>query len=224
VIEEILPAPVAAVEAYDDPPGADLFPEEETVIRRAVDKRRREFTTARVCARAALARIGVPPAPILPGTRGAPGWPPGVVGSMTHCPGYRAAAVAHDADITTLGLDAEPNEPLPDGVRALVIGAGERDGLRALGAAAPAVCGDRLLFSAKESVYKAWFPLTGRMLDFDEAYVVADGGPSAGAFTARLLVPGPAVGRRRLDGFTGRWLVRDGLIVTAITVAPGGPA
>ena len=87
MIEEILPTEVAAVEAFDDPPGAMLYPEEEAVIARAVDKRQREFTTARVCARAALAALGLPPAPILPGQRGAPGWPNGVVGSMKHAPG-----------------------------------------------------------------------------------------------------------------------------------------
>src|SRR5262249_33599292 len=60
---------------------------------------------------------------------------------------------------------------------------------------------DRLLFSAKESVYKAWFPLARRWLGFEEADVTLD---PAGRFTARLLVPGP------VSGFTGRWTVHNG--------------
>ncbi|MEV8631707.1 4'-phosphopantetheinyl transferase superfamily protein [Streptosporangium sp. NPDC051023] len=214
MIEKILPSWVASAEAFDDPPEATLFPEEEAVIARAVDKRRREFTTARHCARQALGSLGLPPAPILPGERGAPGWPSGVTGAITHCAGYRAAAVSLEA--LTIGIDAEPHEPLPDGVLPAVSLEQERAELGRLGGD---VHWDRLLFSAKESVYKAWFPLALRWLDFEEAHVTFD--PS-GTFTARLLVQGPQVAGRQLTGFTGRWLVADGLLVTAIAV-PGGP-
>jgi hypothetical protein len=81
VIEQILPPGVAAEEAFGDLPDVVLFPDEETVVANAVEKRRREFATARACARAALAKLGVPPVPIVPGHRGAPRWPQGVVGS-----------------------------------------------------------------------------------------------------------------------------------------------
>ena len=62
MIEQILPPKVAATEAFSDPPDVWLFPEEEDAIARAVDKRRREFTTARACARASLQRLGFEPA------------------------------------------------------------------------------------------------------------------------------------------------------------------
>ncbi len=78
---------------------------------------------------------------------------------------------------------------------------------------------DRLLFSAKESVYKAWFPLAGRWLGFEDAIVAVDRG--FGSFSARLLVPGPVLGGRELTGFSGRWLVREGLILTAIAQPAG---
>jgi 4'-phosphopantetheinyl transferase EntD len=217
VIEELLPPPVAAVEAFGDLAGAELFPEEQAVIGRAVEKRRREFTTARACARAALARLGQPPVAILPGERGAPGWPPGIVGSITHCAGYRAAAVAPAAAVLAIGLDAEPDGPLPDGVLGAVSLPAERDRLAGLARSAPGPHWDRMLFCAKETVYKAWFPLTGRWLGFEEADITLD--PAAGTFTARLLVPGPEVDGRELTEFEGRWLARRGLIVTAICVA-----
>jgi 4'-phosphopantetheinyl transferase EntD len=216
VLADIVPPEVAADEAFGDPPDVVLFPEEEAVVARAVDKRRREFASARACARAGLARLGVPPVPILPGLRGAPQWPPGIVGSMTHCAGYRASAVARAGDILTLGLDAEPDDRLPDGVLGAVASADERAALDALAAAAPEPSWDRLLFSAKESVYKAWFPLTQRWLGFKEAAVTID--PAGGTFDARLLVEGPVVDGRRLTGFAGRWLARDGLVLTAIAV------
>jgi 4'-phosphopantetheinyl transferase EntD len=216
VIEEILLPAVAAAEAFEDPPEAVLFPEEQAVIGRAVDRRRREFATARACARAALARLGQPPVAIRPGERGAPSWPAGIVGSITHCAGYRAAAVGRAAEILTVGLDAEPDQPLPDGVLGVIALAAERDSLRDLAQSAPGPNWDRMLFCAKESVYKAWFPLTGRWLGFEQACITLD---PAGTFTARLLVPGPEVDGRALTAFDGRWLARDGLIVTAISVA-----
>ncbi|MGW5053369.1 4'-phosphopantetheinyl transferase family protein [Actinokineospora sp. NPDC004072] len=213
VIESILPAAAVAVEVYGDPPEAALLPAEEPVIARAVDKRRREFTTVRHCARQALARLGRPPAPILPGEKGAPQWPEGIVGSMTHCAGYRAAVLALDTDLRSVGIDAEPHEPLPDGVLAAVSLPEERAHLAALGSE---LHWDKLLFAAKESVYKAWFPLARKWLGFAEARIEFD---PAGTFRAELLVPGPVVDGAEITGFTGRWLVGGGLAVTAIAVA-----
>jgi 4'-phosphopantetheinyl transferase EntD len=215
VIEAILPATVASAEAFDDPPGATLFPEEEAVVARAVDKRRREFTTARLCARRALAALGVPPAAILPGEQGVPTWPPGVVGTITHSAGYRAAAVARATDVASVGIDAEPHDALPAGVARVVVLPAEAAGLSDLGRAAPTIHWDRLLFCAKEATYKAWFPLARRWLGFDGAEVTLD---PAGTFTSRLLVPGPEVGGRPLTSFGGRWRVADGVVVTAVTV------
>ncbi|MGS2642826.1 4'-phosphopantetheinyl transferase superfamily protein [Streptosporangium sp. LJ11] len=212
MIEKILPSWVASSECFEDPPDVVLFPEEEAAVARAVDKRRREFGTARHCARRALADLGLPPVPILPGERGAPGWPAGVVGAITHCAGYRAAAVSLEA--LAVGIDAEPHEPLPDGVLPAVSLPEERAAIAELD---DGVHWGRLLFSAKESVYKAWFPLARRWLGFEEAHLTFS---SSGTFTARLLVPGPRVEGRELTGFTGRWLVSDGLVVTAIAV-PG---
>jgi 4'-phosphopantetheinyl transferase EntD len=216
VIEQVLPAAVAGAEAFGDPPGAVLFPEEEAVVARAVDKRRREFATARACARQALATLGVAPAPILPGQRGAPQWPAGIVGSMTHCDGYRAAAVARARDVLTVGLDAEPDEPLPDGVLTMVSLPQERTWLDDLAAAATGPCWDRLLFCAKETVYKAWFPLAQCWLGFEEAEITLG---TDGTFRARLLTRPPAADPLLPAGFTGRWVASGGLIATAIVVS-----
>jgi enterobactin synthetase component D / holo-[acyl-carrier protein] synthase len=217
MIEGILPARVACAEAFNDLQDIVLFPEEEAALARAVDKRRREFATGRGCARLALAQLGVAPAAIVPGPGRAPGWPPGIVGSITHCGGYRAAAVARTSEVHAIGLDAEPDEALPRGVLDLVSLPGERDRLRELAAAIPGLSWDRLLFCAKESVYKAWFPLAGRWLGFEHADVTISA--ADGTFEARLLVPGPLVGGVPLRQFTGRWLARNGLIVTAIALA-----
>ncbi len=214
LIEEILPADVAAVEAFDDPPEAVLHPAEAPAVTSAVDVRRREFTTGRHCARRALARLGLAEVAIPVGPNREPRWPAGVVGSITHCAGYRAAAVALDRHLASVGIDAEPHARLPDGVLDLVALPDERTRLELLAGSRPGVHWDRLLFSAKESVYKAWYPVAGRWLGFEDAEMVIE----ADTFTARLRVPGPDVGGVPLRTLPGRWLVRDGLVLTAVAL------
>ena len=219
MLDEIVPPQVVAVEAFDDPDDLQLYPEEQAVLQKAVASRRIEFGTARWCARQALAKLGLPPAPILPGLRGAPGWPSGVVGSMTHCAGYRAAALAYSREVATIGIDAEPHTALPDGVGDVIASHAEQRALAELAGAAPEVFWDKLLFSAKEATYKAWFPLTPRWLGFNDAVIRINA--ADGTFTAQLLVPGPVLGGRQLTEFSGRWLARDGLVITSIAVLAG---
>ncbi|MGW2282316.1 4'-phosphopantetheinyl transferase family protein [Streptomyces sp. NPDC001770] len=226
MIEELLPDPVVVVESYgdDEADQGPLYPGEQAVVAQAVVKRRREFAAVRTCARRAMEKLGVPPQPILPGERGAPGWPDGLLGSMTHCDGYRAAALARATDLASLGIDAEPHGPLPEGVLLSIALPAEQGRLAGLAARRPEVHWDRLLFSAKESVYKAWFPLTGKWLGFEEAdiEIYADrtdpGVAPHGRFRAELLVEGPLVGSRRLKHFEGRWIARQGLVATAVTI------
>ncbi|WP_190812509.1 4'-phosphopantetheinyl transferase family protein [Saccharopolyspora pogona] len=213
MIEEILAPGVVTEETFSDDSASPLFPEELALVARAVPKRRNEFTTTRGCARKALGSLGFPPAPLLTGERGAPIWPDGVVGSMTHCDGYRAAVVAHQSDFLALGIDAEPAGPLPDGVLDAIARPEELVRLKDLADTWEEVCWDRILFSAKESVYKTWFPVTQQWLGFEDASIDID--PDTGAFRARLLVTAEAFGPRA--EFHGRWMLRDGLVLTAIS-------
>lgn len=218
MIEGILPAGVSTSEARHDLPGEPLHAEEEACLARAVDRRRREFVTVRACAAAALGDLGLARPPMVPGPGGAPTWPSGVVGSMTHCDNYRTAAVVPTGVVLGLGIDAEPHAPLPRSVMERVSSPNERRHLAVSARLAPEVCWDRLLFSAKESVYKAWFPLTHRWLGFDDAQLALDA--ESRTFTARVSAralvgdpSGPAV-------LTGRWLVAEGLVLTSVVVTP----
>ena len=74
----------------------------------------------RTCARIALGRLGLPPAPLLSGPKREPLWPDGVVGSITHCDGYRAVAVARADQLASIGIDAEPHAELPAGILARI--------------------------------------------------------------------------------------------------------
>jgi 4'-phosphopantetheinyl transferase EntD len=217
MIERILPPQVASAESFGDDPAAELFPEERLATARATEWRRREFATARACARTALARLGLPAVTVPPGPHGAPQWPAGVTGSITHCAGYRAAAVALTRDVVSLGVDAEPNEALPNhGMLELIALDEERVRLAELVGEMPGICWDRLLFSAKESVYKTWFPLARRWLGFESADIVIQ--PQVGTFTVRLLVQGPLVNGAPLTLLSGRWLADQDLLLTAVVI------
>lgn len=215
MIELILPGKVVSAEVLGEDPAAYLLPEEEYLVARAVASRRREVTISRTCARRALAGLGYAEVPVGRGPKREPVWPEGVVGSITHRAEYCAAAVASTLDFLAVGIDAEPNGQLPSGVFDRVSTPAERAALARLPDSG--VHWDRLLFSAKESVYKAWFPLTRRWLGFQDAELRI--AAQAGEFHASLLVEAPEVDGRRLTGFSGRFLLAEGFVLTAVTVA-----
>ena len=210
MIEPLLPAEVSAVAVRRDDPDAVLLPEERALVEGAVAQRLAEFATTRHCARLALRRFGLPDRPILRGPKREPIWPENFVGSLTHCSGFRAAAAARGAQVVTIGIDAEPHAAIAERVRQRVLRTEERQRVAKMPAD---IHWDRVIFSAKESVYKAWFPLAQRFLDFDDASVTID--PAGGIFHARLLVEPPISLPAELEG---RYLVEDGLVLTAIAV------
>jgi 4'-phosphopantetheinyl transferase EntD len=208
---------VASAELYDDPPELVPLPEEEPLIARSVAKRRNEFVTVRYCARQALGELGLPPVPILKGDKGEPCWPDGVVGSLTHCEGFRGAVVGRRAEVRSVGIDAEPHGVLPKGVLPAISLPDERVELAGLPGS---LHWDRILFCAKEATYKAWFPLTHRWLGFEDAHITfaVDGSGAAGMFSSAILIDPAAESGPPLTSLTGRWSVRDGLVLTAIVL------
>lgn len=207
MIAAILPPCVASHEAYDDSEDGRLLPEESGIVARAHESRRRSFTTARVCAHRALSELGLGSDVILADEHGAPSWPAGIVGSITHCAGYRAAAVARSEALLCIGIDAEPNENVPCRVLSRLASAEERNAIDELISLDSSTAWDRLLFSAKEAVYKAWYPVTKRPLDFDKIAVRFG---SVGSFEARLLVLGPEMPGHCLAGLAGQWIAENG--------------
>ncbi|MER5460215.1 4'-phosphopantetheinyl transferase superfamily protein [Streptomyces sp. NPDC002668] len=201
------------MDVFADQPGAGLFREEEKMAEAMSPGRRREFATVRHCARAAGRRLGMPAAPLLKDSDGAPMWPNGVLGSMTHCPGYRAAAVARHRDVCALGIDAEVNSPMKQEALEFSALLEELDQLTRMRRADDSVSWDRLLCSAKEAVYKAWFPLTRIRLGFDETSISFS--PDGSGFCAHIpkaeYTSFPTVVR-------GRWMAQHGLLLTAVVV------
>ena len=223
LVSSVLPDTVsddlAYAEVYSDPPDLTPLPEEEPLIAKSVAKRRNEFITVRHCARVAMGELGLPPVPILKGEKGEPCWPDGVVGSLTHCTGYRGAVVGRANSVRSVGIDAEPHDVLPNGVLDAITLEEERHEIAAL---PDGLHWDRILFCAKEATYKAWFPLTKRWLGFEDAHIVFDlehpGGGTAGVFVSKILIDGAALSGPPLTELRGRWSVERGLVLTAIVL------
>ncbi|WP_200209542.1 4'-phosphopantetheinyl transferase family protein [Micromonospora coerulea] len=217
-MRDLLPASVAvAVAGPDDWVGALLAAELACLSDQAVPSRQRDFTAGRVCARRALAALGLPPTPVPSAPNRSPVWPAGVVGTITHTRGYCAAAAARSAEVRAVGMDAEQHRELSAGVRRMICLPEEEAELARLptGVSWPAV-----LFSAKETVYKVWHPIVGTWLDFHDARVTLD--PDAGTFTARIAPArcdaAPAAHPPAL--VTGRFAVDAELVRTAAVLPP----
>jgi 4'-phosphopantetheinyl transferase EntD len=217
----LVPDVVATAETREDLVDDGLFPAEERALGAVAPRRRREFVAGRACARRALARLAVAPTAIAVGERREPRWPRGLVGSITHCDGYRACAVARATDVAALGIDAEPNAPLPARVLERVASERELAHTRGVRPGSEPACLDRLLFSAKEAVYKAWFPLTGRWLGFRDVELSLD--VQRTSLRARLLVAPPLVDGAKLAALEGRWCVEGGILCVAVVLvrSPG---
>ncbi|MGO9956733.1 MAG: 4'-phosphopantetheinyl transferase family protein [Solirubrobacteraceae bacterium] len=220
MLQNVLPAAVAFAETTLLM-RSQLTPVEAHALGAAAPRRAAEFATGRSLARLALCGLGIRGATIARGADREPIWPTGVVGSITHCTGYCAAAVAVADAVRSVGIDAETHAPLPPGILQRVALPEEAAWTRAHAGAG--IHWDRALFSAKESVFKTWFPLTRRWLGFDEARitftpVASVGAIAAGTFRAELLVSPPMLAGTPITAFDGRFVIDDGHVVTAIAL------
>ncbi len=191
-----------------------LHPLEEQALGEAVSpKRRRDFTLGRAAARHALEAAGFPVvSPVLRGEHREPLWPVGIVGSIAHSGGYGVAAVAWQQDLPALGIDIqEVEDRYTDELIARFADPDEFDWVRS----DPARRTERAvkLFSAKESVFKALYPLGRVWFAFDVAHLTPKNNELG--FSAAVRLPALAsgiihmdVGVSMADGFilTGAWL------------------
>lgn len=147
-----------------------LLPEEYAAFATSVVKVRRASGAARIVARELFHRMGWPQSAITKSTSGAPIWPNGVVGSLAHDAEIAVAAVTGRRDLGSLGVDVEPAEPLDPELFGLIATTSECERYQ----------GDprrsRLLFSVKEAVYKAVYPIDGVFLDHHDVEVSLETG------------------------------------------------
>ncbi|MFD3869490.1 4'-phosphopantetheinyl transferase [Streptomyces sp. NPDC058623] len=201
--------------AGETPPA--LYPVEEAAAVRFVPRRHAEFAATRALARRALADLGVAPGPLPVGRAGGPDWPPGVVGSLTHCPTWRAAVVARRADVHALGIDVEQAVELRHGLlERICVNQYEVEAIRTLTARHEGIPFGKVLFSAKEAVFKTWAPLTGMRLEFRQAEITLRvTGSDTGSFRVRFPAMESMANAYQTNEIRGKWIIRKGVVATA---------
>lgn len=219
MLNEIIPQGVLWKVAEDwmwDTPVCDA---EEALVSRAVEKRKREFRAGRNCAHALFSEAGIHCDALLKGKQREPAWPEGWVGSISHTNGLCAVAIAPKTLFLSIGLDVEQATPLGTDIQDLICSAGEQDQITRLlltaGQIFASIPLSKVIFSAKESIHKTYFPLNYHTLDFLDARVDLDKDDLS--FSATIIKPEPSQ-IHPLHTLNGRFCMKDGYVATFIAL------
>jgi len=200
---------VLSTQAPDD--DCHLPPAEQAAATSMKPKRRSEFIHGRACARAALAALGFPDESIPVGDSREPVWPKGVVGSISHCEMVAAATAGRCDEIGGLGIDLELAEPLDAATLNLICRAPEQSWLQHTDDKLQFA---KLIFSAKESIFKCIWPTIRHFVDFQDIGIQID--INANTFAPvewADSLPAPLIA-----SISGRYLLRNGWIMTTASL------
>jgi 4'-phosphopantetheinyl transferase EntD len=187
---------------------------EKQAVSGASEKRRLEFAAGRTLAREALALLGQKPCAILRDGDRRPVWPSGVTGSITHCRGYCAAAMANTSDVRAVGIDAEVIRPLSSGVLGLIL---TRDERRIVEERRASVVPPVVYFSAKECMIKVCGTLYRAVPDFRDITISFHSGTH---FFASCAFDVESDGNVQLE-VEGRYKIDGEYVYTSIAVSDG---
>jgi len=218
-LDRLFPADARVVgeEARLGAEAPEISPAEAADVARAVLGRRVAFATGRACARRALARLEVTAFDLRNGLDRAPRWPAGIVGSITHTGaapgGYCAVVVGRSAELAALGVDAEQWSRLTPGLWSHVLTPSERAWVERHDGDQRLICAT-VIFSAKESFYKAQYPSSGRFLSFQDVEVTVEPFDS----TFQIQVRESFAGTPGFSSCLGRFLCVEEFVLTGVVV------
>ncbi len=193
-----------------------IHPEEEAYTQSIKAKQRRvEFLLGRACAHQALSAFQLSDSPILRDQNNAPIWPETVIGSIAHTQQKAVACAGKRTEIQGIGIDIEDLErSINPNIQRHVCLPQEKEWLARLPS-------DELLkylkiiFSAKESIFKCFYPLSQVYLHFQDAHIEFGGDSSYFEFT--LL---KTCGSEFRKGFQhqGTYQISQDMVLTAVWV------
>jgi 4'-phosphopantetheinyl transferase EntD len=166
-ITTLFPSTVIIVEAQDW--DGRIYPEEYKFIKAARIKRQRDFIAGRIATRNALRRLNIYNFPILVGKHRNPLFPKNIIGSISHTKDYCAVVISNNKNILSLGFDAETRDSkINDNMMDLICTKNEKIWLKQSNNYKLYV---KIIFSAKESIYKCYFPIIKEFLDFQDVEI-----------------------------------------------------
>ncbi len=179
-------------------------------------KRREEFTLGRICAHRALSRFGLESVPILRNSETRePCWPNSVWGSITHSAGFAAVAVGLKKEINGIGIDLESfSRSLDIKISRHVCVASELEWLESL-KIKQARRALRIIFSAKESIFKCLYPRTKTYFSFKDAEVSVN--DDENKFSFKILKSFPCKIQQDFPQ-NGRYSEMDKMILTSVYI------
>jgi 4'-phosphopantetheinyl transferase EntD len=215
------PGAVAAILRRPGDPGL-LLPEEAAGMGRAVPQRVEEFAAGRLCARRAMAELGILDFAIRVGDQRQPLWPDSVVGSITHTAGFCAAVVAPRARSLALGLDSEVVGDVKPGIWHRICLPIEAAWVRSLPASERAAA-VTLIFCAKEAFYKCQYPVVGERLNFHDVSIEAAAWGAADGMFRIHPVRSVAIAAHAAQALGGRYLFHERFLTAGLDL-PQPPA
>ncbi len=144
-------------------------------IGRSVEKRQADYLAGRLCADFCLRDLGYHQFDLATHAERFPVWPAGVVGSLSHNSEFAVACTCYERNTNLLGLDIERvlerSEEDIESLSKYVLTPPELNYLHSVDTLSfGAIL--TLVFSAKESIYKAFYPKLRRFFDFDMFEIV----------------------------------------------------
>ena len=194
-----------------------LLPEENTIAESfGSQKRREEFTLGRICAHRALSRFGLESVPILRNSETRePCWPNSVWGSITHSAGFAAVAVGLKKEINGIGIDLESfSSSLDIKISRHVCVDSELEWLESL-STKQARRALRIIFSAKESIFKCLYPRTKTYFSFKDAEVFVN--DEEKNFSFKILKSFPWKIQQEFSQH-GRYSEKDKMLLTSVYI------
>jgi 4'-phosphopantetheinyl transferase EntD len=173
ILDKIFPYTVSGIILPIDNYISHLHPDEYKFIRTASNKRKLEFSTGRRCAAKALSARGISNAAIPAGENREPVWPPGIIGSISHCKDKCGAVIAGKSDLKSIGFDIESIKTLKNDIGRVVCTNREKKWLKD-NRQQPYNVLMILIFSLKESVYKCIYQAQQIKLGFKDINIIPD--------------------------------------------------
>lgn len=184
-------------------------------LNQAVVKRKSEFLAGRIAAQAILSRLKKDHYQIVVGDNRSPVWPQGYIGTISHTGREAICLMASDKDLEIIGVDIENwlTEETAASIEKSIVSEPEVRIVEKLDM--PFHHALTIVFSAKESLFKALYPSVGRYFGFEVAQL-ARLDTENNTFTLALVEPleGDVCANRRL--FTGSFSPRSDSVVTYI--------
>jgi enterobactin synthetase component D len=141
-------------------------------LKNAVIKRKAEYLAGRWCAQKVLKKLGIKDIDIHADCNRCPKWPEGIMGSITHCDNIAiCAATQIRSDFAYIGIDLEviPSRSTLQGVQTLILTPHEIMRIRSQSylEGIDESTATMLIFSAKESFFKAIYPKVQAYFGFE---------------------------------------------------------